>query len=149
MCCWGSVGMCIIHCKYICLVAGTNIKCACVSVRVCCTPACRAVDSRALCSVHSFCSSLSGGCRSRRLLWDTHCQVRTLTFLHTQEKPIHSEDKHTTVSVTALKQCALPKSSMWTGGGTKRGSFHLKQEHSCFWEFSRGRNVPWLNLKVW
>lgn len=24
---------------------------------------------------------------------------------------------------------------------TKRGSFHLKQEHSCFWNFSGGRNV--------
>lgn len=117
-------------------------------MHVCCTPACRVVDSRALYSLLSFCSSLSSGCRSHHLLWDTHCQIGTLTFLHTQEKLIHSKDKHAAASATALKQHALLKSSIWTEGGIKRASFHLKHEHCCFWEFSRRRNVLWLNLKV-
>ena len=43
-------------------------------------------------------------------LGDTHCRIRTLTFLHTQEKLIHGEDKHTTASVTALKtECFTEK----------------------------------------
>lgn len=81
----------------------------------------------------------------------THTVGSVHWHLYTLRKElIHGEEKHTPVSVTALKvYCALLKSLMWSGGGTKRGSFHLKQEHSCFWEFSRGRNVLWPNLKVW
>ena len=84
-----------------------------------------------------------------------YCVTHTVKYIHwhfhTLRKNWSTERiKHMTVSVTALKNSALYwKSSMWSEGGTKRGTFHLKQEHSCFWEFSWGRNVLQPNMKVW
>lgn len=130
----------------------TNIKC----VLVCCMPVCRFVNSRALRSEPSSCSCMCRGCRSHHLHWDAtqakKTEKCTLTFQRAEETLIHGGfNKYSTVSVVTAGKNSMVywKSSTRTWGRNKCGSFHLKQEHLCFWEFGGGRSVLWLNLKVW